>query len=510
MSRQQIAQELHISESNVTTSLSGIYRKFSIASDVGRGKENHLRDYLTSEYSKWANSNPGTVESQPLEIDQIVQQARSQIQPYIHKRCGTMRVLDMEQPIALTGEQSIYTRVNILEKITGRRRLGLADLFQNVDWEEFDRAGLTSITEQRIPGLDAVQRYPKLIVLGKPGAGKTTFLKFLAMQCINGQILTDHVPFFVTLKDFAEADDRPDLLGYCDRLVDLPTVRAIRESPLHPIVQSGRAVMILDGLDEVREEDTDRVLRQIQHVAERFPDNQFVITCRIAAKEYTSRFEQFTEVEVADFDDEQIAIFVNNWFRCKEPDRAEEWATLMLEQLEANEPIKELATNPLLLTLLCLEFEETLEFPSNRSELYDRGVRVLLSKWDASRRIKRDQVYKKLSLNCKEDLLSRIALTTFEQKDYFFKQRTVEAYIRDYIQNLPDAQTDPDALQLDSEAVLKSIESQHGLLVERARGIYSFSHLTFHEYFAAREIVLASRASVGAIRESPLQELVNH
>jgi predicted NACHT family NTPase len=42
---------------------------------------------------------------------------------------------------------------------------------------------------------------------------------------------------------------------------------------------------------------------------------------------------------------------------------------------------------------------------------------------------------------------------------------------------------------LNSEFVLESIESQHGLLVERAKGIYSFSHLTFHEYFAAREII---------------------
>jgi predicted NACHT family NTPase len=93
------------------------------------------------------------------------------------------------------------------------------------------------------------------------------------------------------------------------------------------------------------------------------------------------------------------------------------------------------------------------------------------------------QVYKKLSVQRKQDLLSQIALTTFERKDYFFKQRDVERYIADYIRNLPDAQTDPEGLQFDSEVVLKSIEAQHGLLVERARGIYSFSHLTFQEYF---------------------------
>ncbi|MBW4598354.1 MAG: hypothetical protein KME29_01760 [Calothrix sp. FI2-JRJ7] len=80
-------------------------------------------------------------------------------------------------------------------------------------------------------------------------------------------------------------------------------------------------------------------------------------------------------------------------------------------------------------------------------------------------------------------------LTTEEpQGQYFFKQKEVEARIIEYIRNLPDCSDEPEVLQLDSEAVLKSIEAQHGLFVERARGIYSFSHLTFHEYFTARKI----------------------
>jgi len=52
------------------------------------------------------------------------------------------------------------------------------------------------------------------------------------------------------------------------------------------------------------------------------------------------------------------------------------------------------------------------------------------------------------------------------------------------------------ALQLDSEAVLKSIEWQHGLFVERARRIYSFSHLTFQEYFTARYITAETELKV--------------
>jgi predicted NACHT family NTPase len=257
-------------------------------------------------------------------------------------------------------------------------------------------------------------------------------------------------------------------------------------------------LVLLDGLDEVREEDSSRVLKDIRDFSDHFRDNHFVMTCRIAAREYT--FEKFTDVEVADFDDEQISTFANNWFKGKAVT-----AETFIKHLDDNDRIQELATNPLLLTLLCLTFEESGDFPANRSELYKEGLDALLKKWDAKRGIQRDQVYKNLSPQRKGDLLSKIALTTFERADYFFKQKTAEQHITDYIRNLLDANTDPEALQLDSEVVLRSIEAQHGLLVERAKGIYSFSHLTFHEYFTAREIVIGKQSSYEA-----LQNLVSH
>ncbi len=272
---------------------------------------------------------------------------------------------------------------------------------------------------------------------------------------------------------------------------------------MQEILRQGGGLILLDGLDEVRDTDNSRVLRQIREFSQQFPQNQFVITCRIAAREYT--FEQFTEVEIADFNDEQIADFSGKWFRSKnDPIKADRF----LQKLKEDAPIRELARSPLLLTLLCLVFEDCGSFPTNHAELYQTGVDVLLKKWDVKRNIEREQVYKRLSLKRKEDLLSQIARTTFEAGNYFFKQREVEHYITQYIQNLPDASTNPEALELDSTAVLKSIEAQHGLFVERARGIYSFSHLTFHEYFTARKIVTSCNSY--ATDDPMLQGLVSH
>ena len=489
----KVAESLHVSSNALRSRMTGVYRKFSI-SGKGPGKFRQLQVLLLKKQQ--AASATAPVVSASGDIEALVQDIRQKVHDDIKERCSTMRVLDMTQPIELG---DIYTHVNILEKILGRRRKEITELLQDSDLENFDRFTLGKIQQGRLSGLDAVARHSKLMILGKPGAGKTTLLKRLATLCNLHEFQPHRVPVFVTLKDFAEANDRPNLLAYitqqwsaCD--IQGPEIVAL-------LMNQGHALILLDGLDEVRAKDNDRVLREIETFTNQFRTCQFVMTCRIAAREYT--FEQFTEVEVADFNDEQITEFVAKWFKArKDPVKTETF----IEKLKDNQPIQELATNPLLLTLLCLVFGEAADFPRNRSELYKEGLDVLLKKWDAKRNIERDQLYKQLSLKRKEDLLSQIALDMFKGGDYFFKQKIVEAKITQYIQNLPDAKTDPAALQLDSEAVLKSIEAQHGLLVERARSIYSFSHLTFQEYFTARRIV--DSPAVKALES--LQNLASH
>jgi predicted NACHT family NTPase len=432
------------------------------------------------------------VQDAAIDIDALVQEVREKIKPFIQDRCGYMRVLDMTEPIGL---DDIYTKVNIVKKITGLQHKPITELLQEYKPENFERFGLTKITEERVPALEAVNKYTKLMMLGKPGAGKTTFLKYVSLQCSKGEFHAELVPVFVALKDFSEALNKPNLVEYINHQFSRYKVTATQVTYL---LNQSRVLLLLDGIDEVRDEDNSRVLKEIRNLSDFFQGNRFIMTCRIAAQEYT--FEKFTEVEIADFDKEQISTFAASWFKGKSLK-----SETFIKQLENNSRIKELAGNPLLLTLLSLRFEGSMGFPANRSELYEEGLDVLLRRWDAERDIERNLVYKKLSVQRKKDLLSKIALITFETGDYLFKQRVVEEYITDYIRNLPGANTDDEALDTDSQAVLRSITAQHGLLVERAKGIYSFSHLTFHEYFTAREIVFRRQPL-----EEALQTLVGH
>jgi predicted NACHT family NTPase len=170
------------------------------------------------------------------------------------------------------------------------------------------------------------------MVLGKPGAGKTTFMKRLATLCNQGEFQAGRVPVFVTLKEFAEAKGQPDLQTYIGQqwaACGIEDTEALAQ-----ILGQGRALILLDGLDEVQETDHDRILQEIKGLYGQYRDCQFVMTCRIAAREYT--FQQFTEVEVADFDDEQIAEFATKWFTDKgDPKRAEFYSAAESKQADS-------------------------------------------------------------------------------------------------------------------------------------------------------------------------------
>ncbi|MGK7901771.1 MAG: NACHT domain-containing NTPase [Hormoscilla sp.] len=437
-------------------------------------------------------------------IDPLLAEVREKHRPYLIEKHGKIRVLDMEQPIGL---DDVFIEVKILEKLTKRLHLSRKELMDQANHpdHDFERWGFGRVLEEGLSGLDALKKFQKLVVLGKPGSGKTTFLRRVAILNIHGHFLPDHVPVFIPLADFAADRKQPSLLDYI--IEHWQNRGGISPETTKELLRRGRVLVLLDGLDEVKEADSERVIRSVEAFTHQFMENHFAITCRIAAREYT--FKSFTEVEVADFKDAQIKDFADKWFSARrDKHKTCKSAEEFLQQLEAHPRMQQLATSPLLLTLLCLVFEDSGRFMESRADLYKEGIDLLLFKWDSrEHNLQRPRVYSGLGPRRIRSLLGQIAKDTLEREEKFFRERHIECWIGDFIRNLPEAKTDPEALRVDSHQVLESIGG-YGLLIERSQKLWSFSHLTFHEYFAADAI--AERCNPDMPDDPVLNQLVSH
>ncbi|HFD40681.1 MAG TPA: NACHT domain-containing protein, partial [Anaerolineae bacterium] len=387
------------------------------------------------------------------------------------------RIIEDHSRIRILGQtgtrqlQDIFTDVYVLDRPTALRRLdpaALSKLMRQQDRGQPLRHG------ERRPVETLLQEADKLLILGRPGAGKTTLLKYLAVREAQrgkwGQCL-GKLPIFVPLRQMSDAGQEP--LAF---IADQFTVCHFPEAApfVDQLLRSGKALVLFDGLDEVpHDPQAERSLRgemieTLERFARQYEKCHIVITCRIAATEYTFG-PAFTYLELADFDQEQVETFVRRWFWDEqEPGKSDRRAEQMLTELQQAEhrSIRDLTRNPLLLTLLCLTYEETLSFPARRVEIYEEALGALLKKWDASRGIRRRSLYGRLSPGRKEQMFARIAYDAFIRGDLLFARRDLEAWIKAYLVHVPEM---PDAVDIDGEAVLREIVAQHGIFAEQAR-----------------------------------------
>ncbi|BAT53248.1 signal transduction protein [Nostoc sp. NIES-3756] len=414
---------------------------------------------------------------QEREIKSEVDAAAREYEDKYQKRHGILKVLGMRQPVTL---ESVYTAVQFLND-------DAIQSFESIEklerlYREAKNRRFTSKDAPKQVGIKVANYKQYLMVLGGPGAGKSTFLRKMGLEALRGKrggFEHNCIPVFIELKRFASSDiDIEKLVTEEFKICGFPSPDEFTAKAL----EAGKLLILLDGLDEVPSKNLTQAIERIKDFVDKYDRNRFIASCRTAA--HRSGFPRFSDVIMADFDDDQIQQFILNWFQSEADQQAKTgdkcWELL---QKSENAAAKELAHTPLLLTFLCLVYDRSQNFPANRSVLYKNALRILLQEWAADKRILQDEIYQGLHTELEEILLAEIAYTGFESDKLFFPQRDIVQQIKTFLASNLNAPQ-----HLDGEAVLNAIAVQQGILVERAEDIFSFSHLTLQEYLTAQYI----------------------
>ncbi len=372
------------------------------------------------------------------------------------------------------------------------------------------------------PLLQLMRKNDGLIILGDPGAGKTTFLKFLTLTLATGQGkvigLSQRLPVLVPLSAYANVLAENDIplhrfiaRYYEERGVELPLGELLEHA-----LKTGGVLLLLDGLDEVK--DLSRRHLVVERVVDFFTfhrraGNKFLITSRLVGyPEVRPAVEGLAECTLVDLDDEEIEAFIKKWTialeqaaqgatQVAEFDAAQERDEL-LASVRHNPGVRALAANPLLLTILALMKRQGITLPERRVELYQKYVETLLYNWNQARSLAGRESHR---LEVRETLRILAPLALWMHRTSPGVGLVKEGELHRELEQICHNRGAQDPA-LEAETFLRDVREHSGLLLDRGGRQYGFIHLTFQEYLAG--VALAQLGQQGM--EPVVKELVAH
>ena len=353
---------------------------------------------------------------------------------------------------------------------------GLEDKPTQVDWAE------------------AKQQHQRIMVLADPGMGKSTLLKmeagFIAQEERNNldNNLTDvedvTLPLLIRLSELAEATKEleTEVIEAIPKLIkrkckNFEEIKFVLEDKL----QKGQCILLLDALDEVPNEQRNRLSEKLNNFLDHHPC-QIICSSRIVG--YGGGFlDGDKDVEIVPFSQKQTEQYIETWFRNAAGFISDETvsASELIQELRNKPQVGGLAQNPLLLSLICSLYQEKgLILPARRCQVYEKAVDYMLGKWSKNRNPELDESW----VDAKAELLEELAYQFSCDGRDVFTLRELRHKIDKYLgsENVSSDFRDKTASRLITE-----LSEQDGILQKLSRegDKYLFLHRTFQEYFTA-------------------------
>jgi len=327
----------------------------------------------------------------------------------------------------------------------------------------------------QMAAMQAISRFKRLMVVGEPGSGKTMLMKHVAFHYaehgLDGYGI-QAVPVLLELN--RAADPNISLLQHLAHILeqnDFPRAEHYVEQALN----KGELLLLFDGLDEVSYSERGRVINAIKDLLADHPECPVVITCRRAV--YQNEFFDVVDetLLVKEFADAQIRQFLSAWAPDMPVDKS---VDQLLGTLQDRPRLKDLARNPLLLTIIAYLYADTEHvLPHSRAEFYKLATDVLLRQWHQERN--------HYQPHDKHAVLEHLALYLHGADEQNQDRRSIdhENVLLQLKDILPRLNLD---VGKDARNILKEIVERSGLLLEIDGGErYQFGHLTLQEFFVA-------------------------
>jgi hypothetical protein len=334
-----------------------------------------------------------------------------------------------------------------------------------------------------------------LVILGQPGAGKTTAVKHLCQQMLTGAEIfpLQEFPLLIRLRDLNNATSASGylqdlLIERIQSVLDIPLIfpadlesadasearRSLRERAVVQILETLHPLILLDGLDEVSHKaKRDSIVAGVRRLAIQLEKARIILTARTG--EFTYHIEKMTAYEIAPLSSPQIQQFAGGWLGAAE-------AETFLRQVN-DSPFADAAIKPLTLAHLCAIFERVHKIPEKPKSVYKKIVSLLLEDWDQQRSVQRLSAYSDFEVDRKADFLSDLAhnLTTSNKTSTFTRFDLLESYRQISINyGLRNSE---------AQAVVNELETHTGLIVQSGADLFEFSHKSLQEYLTAVFIV---------------------
>jgi hypothetical protein len=365
-------------------------------------------------------------------------------------------------------------------------RAGRPETISISDWRSVERESAAVRVEH------ALGDHRLMLIRGEAGGGKSTLLRWLAVMAARGafsgelSVLNGCVPFLIKLRSHAGGPlPRPE--EYLDDVAgNLSGI--MPRGWVHRRLLSGRAMLLVDGIDEVTESQRQAVRQWLKGVVSQFAGVPVVVTSRpAAAAAGWLRDEGFSTAFLEQLGPADLRALVHHWHDavrgCADlpcpPERLPAYEAKLLARLEAAPHLRTLAATPLLAAMLCALNLDLDALPRNRIGLYAAALDMLLETRDA----KRDVPSARTTLLEREQkirILQDVAWHLSISGRVELPRPMVERLIADRLTAMPQ-------VRISAEAVIEALLQRSGVIREPVPGRIDFVHRTVQEYLTAKQ-----------------------